>query len=146
MRFGCCAGPEKANFLQDTGWDYYEPTVTEHLIPEKSEDDFKPTKEQFLSIEIKPEVFNCFLPGDLKVIGENVDRQRFINYAEVALRRAGEVGGKIIVFGSGGSRMIPERFFRDKAWEQMGELLKLLAPIANKNNIIPIKSVKTLFF
>jgi len=135
MRFGCCAGPEKADFLERSGCDYYEPAVISHLIPEKDEEQFRPLKEQFLSAKIKPEAFNCFLPVDLKVVGENVDRERLLKYVEVAFRRANEVGGKIIVFGSGGSRMISERFLRDKAIVQIKEFLNLIAPVAKKNGI-----------
>lgn len=135
MHFGCCAGPEQADFLAKVGYDYLEPTVTGHLIPEKSEEDFKPIKDKFLSAKIKPEAFNVFLPGDLKVVGENVDRSRLMKYVEVAFRRAREVGSKIIVFGSGGARMIPERFFRDKAWEQIKEMLRAIAPVAKENEI-----------
>lgn len=135
MRFGCCAGPEKADFLQKAGYDYYEPAVNAHLIPEKSEEDFEPLRKAFLSASIKPEAFNCFLPGDLRIIGNQVDEARFARYVETAFRRAGEAGAKIIVFGSGGSRMIPDNFLAEKAVLQMKKAIDLMVLPAVRNRI-----------
>jgi len=135
MRFGCCAGPEKADVLLKAGCDFYEPTVINHLVPEKSEEEFMFLKEQFIKSKLKPEAFNCFLPGDLKVVGDTVDEKRFAEYISRAFMRAGEAGAKIIVFGSGGSRMVPDNYLTEKAVSQMKRALEIIVPAAKQNKL-----------
>lgn len=109
MKFGCCTGVENISILEEAGYDYVELPVVS-LNPEGSEREFQKLKEKILSHEIKPEVFNRFLPLDLKIVGQDANPSRIAHYVDIALRRTKELGGKIVVFGSGDSRKIPDDF------------------------------------
>jgi sugar phosphate isomerase/epimerase len=73
---------------------------------------------------------NCFLPGDLPCVGPQVDRVAIQAWATVAFARAAEAGITRIVFGSGGSRRIPDGFSRALARDQFVDLLRELGPLA----------------
>ena len=103
MKFGCCAGVESMPVLEEAGYDYVELSVV-GLNPEGSGKEFKELKNRILSHRLRPEAFNVFLPGDLKIVGADADLTRAAHYADLAFRRVKELGGEIVVFGSGGSR------------------------------------------
>jgi D-psicose/D-tagatose/L-ribulose 3-epimerase len=56
-------------------------------------------------------------------------------YLELALGRAGQMGTQVVVFGSGGSRQVPEGFAMEEAWQQLVHLLRLAEPAAARNGI-----------
>ncbi len=137
MKFGCCVGMEidKIMVLQEAGYDYIELPVV-GLNPEKiTNAEFKELKKEILSPGLKPEVFNNFLPGDLKVTGPEVSSLRLTSYVETALERVAELGGEIVVFGSGKAREIPDGFSADEANSQIIEFCQFLAKEARKNEI-----------
>jgi sugar phosphate isomerase/epimerase len=122
--------------VESAGYDYIEPTVIETLIPEKTESEFVQIRKRLEKARIKPEAFNVFLPGDLKITGENVDFDRVIQYVATATRRAKLIGGEIIVFGSGVARRFPDGFPQEKALLQLLEFLHMAGNYAAKHEII----------
>jgi len=68
-------------------------------------------------------------------VGEETHHDAILQRTELALKRAKEVGSTNIVFGSGGSRRIPDGFDRERAKLQHIELSKKMAPIAEKYGI-----------
>ena len=137
MRFGMCTGVlrERVESFQKADYDYVELTVGE-ILPEESEEKFAGVKEKIKKFSIKPEVFNCFIPGEIKVVGDKIDSSRLKNYLEVSIRRVAELSGKIIVFGSGGARKVPENFPFEKAYQQLIDFLNLAADIAKNEGIV----------
>jgi len=137
MRFGMCTEGlgEKVESFQETGYDYVELTVGE-ILPEESEEKFVGVKEKIKKFSLQPEVFNCFIPGEIKVVGDKIDSPRLKNYLEVSIRRIAELSGKIIVFGSGGARKVPEGFPFEKAYQQLIDFLDLAADIAKNEGIV----------
>ena len=133
MRIGFCAPWEKAGVVADAGFDYVEPSVAYGLKPEQ---DWSETPFATHPVgAIKPEAFNVFLPGDLKVVGPDVDLDRAKLYLESAFKRAQQVGAETIVFGSAGSRRVPEGWSPDDARDQIITFLHLVAPIASAHDI-----------
>jgi hydroxypyruvate isomerase len=56
-------------------------------------------------------------------------------YLKTTLGRIGELGGRVVVFGSPGARRIPEGFSRETARSQMIEFLHVAADKAAQNGI-----------
>ncbi|HEY3329132.1 MAG TPA: sugar phosphate isomerase/epimerase family protein [Capsulimonadaceae bacterium] len=136
MRFGVCTGIENIGVLEAAGYDYIELSVAGHLAPEKPDSEVMPALEAaFAGSTIKPEAYNGFLPGDLRVTGPVIDKARQEAYAEVACRRVAQLGGDTIVFGSGGARRVPEGFDKNEAYDQITEFLKRIAPIAARHGV-----------
>lgn len=78
---------------------------------------------------------NIFIPGDLKVVGPSVDEKSVLSYVEVVFQRAHASGLKMIIWGSGGSRGVPDGFDRAKAKQQFIYIAKKIATLAAKYDI-----------
>lgn len=132
MRIGFCAPWEKAALVADAGFDYIEPAVVAGLQPER---DWAETTFSQLEAPIKAEAFMGFLPGDLKVVGPEIDDQRIKSYLEIAFQRLAKVGAKVVVFGSAGARRVPDGWSMVDARTQILDFLKLCAPIAATSGV-----------
>jgi len=135
MRLGVCTPIDGANAAQDAGFDYIEPAVAD-LVPDKPEAEFATVREKAAASEIKPEAFNCFIPGELNITGPDADLGALKKYVSVVCERAKKVGADVIVFGSGGARAVPEGFPVDKAMGQVSAFLDAIAPIAASPGIV----------
>jgi len=136
MQFGVCTGLENLAVIEAAGYDYIELSVAGHLAPEKPFYEVVPPIEAALaSSKLKPETFNGFLPGDLRITGDTIDKVRQIAYVAEACRRAKHLGGSVIVFGSGAARRIPEGFDPDEANNQIADFLHRVAPLAADRGI-----------
>lgn len=136
MRLGCCTpASNHATFLSASTLDYIEENVQSFLVPLQSGDVFAANLDQALVCGKKILAANCFLPGNLPCVGPTVDLPSILAYAEVAFHRAAQTGIQRIVFGSGGSRRIPDGFAAERAREQFTSLLIRLAPMAARNSL-----------
>ena len=131
------------------GLDYLEANVSSFLMPEKSDEEFAANKE--LAATMDPPIYsaNGFFPGSIKFVGPDAEVERAIKYSNTAIRRASEIGIKVLVLGSSGSRSIPEGFDRGEAEKQFLQVLKGMAPAAEKYGvkiaIEPLQTAETNF-
>lgn len=135
MKFGVCQEPRFAPALAVAGFDYIEVNVQSHLMPSAPESDFAPMADILKSLPIPPYAANCFLPGNLKVTGPNVDWHAVQKYVGVAMARAERVGMQIIVFGSGGARGVPDGFSFDEATSQLAQFGQIAGSIAAEHGV-----------
>ena len=129
MRFGCCCSIEQAEVAHAAGFDYIECTVVS-LLPEATEPMFAPVLEKYQAAPVPVAACNVFLPGDLKVVGPDVEWPRVETYVRTALRRVRLIGANLVVFGSGKARMVPEDFARADAEAQLVDFLQLVGDVA----------------
>lgn len=80
-------------------------------------------------------VFNCFVPGDIRTVGPDVSKEQVESYVGATITRAAAVGAEVIVFGSGGSRRVPEGYSRASAWDQIVWFLGLCADHAELHGV-----------
>lgn len=133
MRFGCCTSIDNVQQVIQAGYDYIElPGAS--LKAEQPESEFMPLARQMDSLPIRAEAFNVFLVPGISVAGPNVDLQRLQNYVATSMARARQIGGRIIVFGSGGARRCPEDWDHAVAAEQIRNFLYICGDAAAKNN------------
>ncbi len=146
MIIGCCGGIEERDMLRKTGYDFIECPVG-IVEPGKGEEEFKTIKNQLKDTNLLFYAFNIFIPGDLKITGPEVDFLALEDYVEIVLSRVQSLGGKVIVFGSGGARRVPEKFSRVDAWMQIKRFLEMVADKAGQYNITiaiePLRSEET---
>lgn len=134
MRLGICVALENLRDAAAAGFDFGESTVST-LRPDQDEAAFASVRDQFYAKSIRIEALNCFIPGRLRVTGPAVDLPALRRYVEIVMRRAAEVGVAIIVFGSGGARVLPEGFPVKRGWEQLAAAARLTAEIAGNYGI-----------
>jgi sugar phosphate isomerase/epimerase len=135
MKFGVCTTLDNVNRLAEVGYDYIELGVQRALIPEASDAEFQKIRDRVANAPLKPESYAGFLPGTLRVVGDVVDMPRLSHYVETACRRAVEIGGEVIVYGSSGSRNVEEGYSHERALAQIAEYLDMAADHAEAHGI-----------
>ena len=142
MKFSICTALDNANRLAEVGYDYIELGVRRALIPEASDAEFQKILKEVEQSPLRPEAFAGFVPGDLRVVGDAVDFERLSRYVETACRRANQLGGEIIVYGSAASRNVEEGYSHEKALNQIADFLDMAADHAEANGItIALESI-----
>ena len=134
MKFGLCTKIDDLQLVEKAGFDYIEPTVAS-VLPDKPDQDFEPVARAVAASRIKAEAFNVFVPGTIKITGPDASLDTLRKYVSVVAPRVARLGGKVIVFGSGGARGVPEGFPMDKALDQIAAFLDAIAPIAAKAKV-----------
>ena len=137
-RIGVCTSIINHSVLKNAGCDYIEEGVRSFLIPDRPEEEFREKYEASKASSLPVLAGNSFLPESLKSVGPEPRHDDIIAFAETAFRRARAVGIKHIVFGSSGSRNIPEGFDREEARRQFVRLLRRLGPVAREYSIVVV--------
>jgi sugar phosphate isomerase/epimerase len=135
-KIGVCTGISNNGILASAGFSYIEEAVRNFLVPAEDESVFQSKCALLKESRLPVEACNNFIPGNLKSVGPAAAHDDILKFAETAFRRAEVAGVKAIVFGSGGSRAIPEDFSREKAREQFVNLCKRMAPVAEKYHVV----------
>lgn len=133
---GICTDLSNWNILEAAGYSYVEESVQNFLVPLEDESVFNLKLALLKQSKLPVPVLNGFIPGKLKSVGPDAVHDEILKYVEIAFRRAQIVGVKNIVFGSGGSRRIPDGFPREEAREQFISLCRKMAPVAEKYDVI----------
>jgi sugar phosphate isomerase/epimerase len=138
MLFGVCRGLDDYVAMEcakKAGIDYFETGFG--CLANFDDEKFNKGKEKLESLGLPCLIANGFIPGDMKLVGDEVDYKSLEDYLVRGFKRAEEIGVKIIVFGSGGARSYPEGFSPEKAREQFVYFLKeYAAPMAKKAGCI----------
>ncbi|MDA1192645.1 MAG: sugar phosphate isomerase/epimerase [Candidatus Poribacteria bacterium] len=170
MRFGCCVAlasfvpptsgakqldagaryeqsvaqvPAAMDVLEQAGCDFAEFGVG-MVAPELPDEAFERFQRALESSGLVAECFNSYIPPDIKLVGHQRDWQRIEQYVRVSAERVAAVGGKVIVFGSGGARSIPDGFDRAVAEDQLIAFCRLAAEHAQNHGIrIAIEPLNT---
>jgi sugar phosphate isomerase/epimerase len=148
-RIGVCTSVNNAHLMKQAGYSYVEIGINGFLMPDKDDASFATNLKEASESDVPLYAGNIFFPGNLKLVGPDADITATVRFAEVAMKRANQLGIKIFVLGSGGSRRIPDDFDRDKATAQFIELCKQLAPLGEKYGIVivlePLRKQETNF-
>lgn len=134
---GIDASLEKAGNLKAQGADFLTRSVSDFLVPDKSEDEFEKNLEKLKASPLPILACNGFLrPANLRAVGSDASHDQILEWSDIACRRMKKAGGKFIVFGSSGARQLRDGWPKEKADEQFVTLLKRLGPVAEKHGII----------
>ncbi len=137
MKYGVCLSLKQHDRIEiaaNYGYDYIEIGFAE--MTQASEEDYRAFLATLARVGIPCEAANGFLPGTLKVTGEDIDPAALTAYLEKGMARAKEIGIQVVVFGSAGARNLADGYPYRKGLEQMIEFLRTLAgPIAAKYGV-----------
>lgn len=134
MRFGMCTSPQRTEELANVGFDYIEWPLR-GTVGQMDDEQYAQLREQAKNLSVKPEAWNVMLPSDIKVVGPEADHDALVRYLHTAISRARELGGEVIVFGSGGSRNVPDGWPRDEAVAQFDAACTTAGEIAGQYGI-----------
>ncbi|HQH22719.1 MAG TPA: sugar phosphate isomerase/epimerase family protein [Bacteroidales bacterium] len=135
---GICTGVSNYQILKNAGYSYIEDSVTGFLVPLEEESVFNEKLDILRSSGLPMPALNSFIPGKLRSVGPEAAHDEILEYVETAFRRAGISGVKHIVFGSSGSRKVPEGFSRDEALDQFTALCRKMGPVAEKYDVVVV--------
>ena len=117
------------------GFDYIEPGAAE--IAAMSDDDFRQFSDKVLASPLRCHALNSLIRRpDLKVVGNEVSLSSLGDYLEQCLARCRRLGAAVAVWGSAGSRNVPEGFQRERAEQQIADFLHLAGDIARKHDLV----------
>ena len=132
---GVCTSIDNHAKLKANGYAYIEENVKRFLVPQENEEAFQKNYAKLKDSGMEVYACNSFLPGSLKSTGPDIKHDQILAYSETAFRRAQMAGIKVIVFGSSGSRSVPDGFDKQRAISQFIDLLKRMGPIAKKYDV-----------
>lgn len=133
MRWGICAGIDRAGEAAEAGYEYIEENIS--YIAGLDDSGYAAFREKARTAPLPIEAFCILFPGGMRLTGEDADPAKQGEYAGLALGRAAELGGRTVVFGSGGARRVPDGFDRARAYSQLVRVGRMLGETAEKNGL-----------
>jgi D-psicose/D-tagatose/L-ribulose 3-epimerase len=133
VKVGYCGPLKDIDAVKAAGFDYMELHASE--VAALSDADYETVAAKFKQVGLPVLSANLFLPADLKVTGPNIDKERQMEYVRRALDRLSRLGVHLVVFGSGGARLVPEGFSKQEAFQQLVDFGKRAGPEARSRNI-----------
>jgi sugar phosphate isomerase/epimerase len=133
VRIGYCGPLKDIDAVKAAGFDYMEVRTSE--VAALSDVDYERVAAKFRQVGLPVLSANLFIPADIKVTGSQIDKERQMEYLRRALDRVSRLGVRLVVFGSGGARQVPEGFSKQEAFQQLVDFGKRAAPEARSRNI-----------
>jgi len=133
IQVGFCTPLANIDAAKRAGFDYVELATSE--IAGLSDADFEQAAAHIRQTGISTPAANLFLPATIKVTGASIDQAQQMAYVRKAFARLSRLGTQIVVFGSGGARTVPEGFPKDRAFQQLVDFGRRIAPEARAHGI-----------
>ena len=147
MRFGLCTDIRNVLEVQEVGFDYIDGKLNQFAL--WSQEDFDSVLERFRQASIRMERCSLLFPKTMVVIGERYNEAEMRSYLETAFCRMDALGCKLVVFGSGKSRIVPEGMRWQDAYRQLVAVTRIIGEIAAKHGICvaiePLNRAETNF-
>lgn len=129
MRFGICTSIDNMATAEKLGFDYIEPTVAS--LASMSEESFEAAVGLVDRSKIKCEAFNVLFPSYIKLVGKEYDEGVMVGYLKSAFQRIVRLGARIVVFGSGGARRVPEGIDMAEGRSRLIKVFHIVGDIAS---------------
>ena len=128
---------EQDSLLHASGYGYLVESIAKCISPRKiSDQQFQDNLKTFKQLKLSIYAVNIFIPGDLKLVGPEVNEAAILDYAKIVLHRTNMAGVKMVIWGSGGARRVPDGFDREKAKEQFVSIAKKISALAKEYKIV----------
>lgn len=116
--------------LKDAGYDYAEITISHFTA--LSEKEFEEAKKKIAQSSVPVEAGCWFIPGDMNLFGNWTPIEAYLHQAFL---RAAQLNLKIMVFGSGKARSIPEGSNEEETFQKLTALLGRIGDMAKTYGI-----------
>lgn len=133
---GVVASLEQDSILAAAGYPYLVESVARLFSPKNVTDEqFEKNLARIRQLQTQLYAVNIFLPADLKVVGPAVDESALLSYAEKVFARCREADVKLVIWGSSGSRRLPEGFDKGAATAQFISIAKKFSTLAARYHV-----------
>lgn len=143
MKLGCCLnmlgtpeniiGSKYLSVIAKAGYDYAELPLAQ--IMELTDFEFNNLQKALVQQRLTCRCCNNFFPAFIRLTGEQTDPEKIKDYIKAAIKRASAIGAAYIVFGSSGAKNVPDGFEKNRAFDQITEVLKQAGYYADKAGI-----------
>jgi len=133
VQIGYCARLNEIDAAKAAGFDYVELRTSE--IAALSSEEFESLLAKLRRIDLPAPVTYLFIPGSIKLTGPRIDKRQQMEYVTRAFDRVSRLGARVITFGSGAARQIPDGFSKQEAFNQLVEFCKRIAPEASARRL-----------
>ncbi|MBR5379278.1 MAG: sugar phosphate isomerase/epimerase [Clostridia bacterium] len=133
IKLGVCTSIDNIDKVAKAGFDYLETSLSG--IAALTDEEFEKARAKVEASPIKVEACNGMVPGSIRLTGPDVNAQTIHDYLDAAFARAEQLGTKVVVFGSGAARRVPDDFDTAQAWRQVGNFLRLCERHAAEHDI-----------
>jgi len=135
-QLGVATSINQDSILNKAGYKFIVEAVPQIVSPASVSDSvFQQKLTQLRKLKVPVYALNIFIPGELKLVGPNVNEQAILSYTLKVFERCKLAGIKLIVWGSGGARRIPEGYSKEKAWLEFVEIARKVAEQAAQYEI-----------
>lgn len=122
--------------LYANGYLYLVESVSKLFSPRTvSDQQFDDNLNQIKRLNLSLYAVNIFIPGELKLVGPLVDEAAILAYAEGVFKRCQLAQVRLVVWGSGGARRVPEGFDPVEAKKQFIAIARKVAVVAQQYQI-----------
>jgi len=133
VQVGYCTSLKNLAAAKSAGFDYVELNTTE--IANLTDAEFESAVADTARIGLPTPASNSFVPATIRLTGPAIDRDQQAAYVTKAFDRVSKLGVRIVVFGSGGARRVPDGFSRDEAFRQLVDFGRRAAQLARPRGI-----------
>lgn len=124
------------SLLYASGYRYIVENVVKYFSPLTVDDaTFAKNLATFSAMKTKIYALNIFMPGDMKLVGPDVNEAAIVDYARGVFARCQRAGIDLIIWGSGGARRVPEGFDAAKARQQFIAVARKVSVVAKEYHI-----------
>jgi len=134
VELGVCGNPPDFAKIAEYGFDYFEPSASR--VAAMTDTAFAAFRDQVNASKTPCKSFNILLSGQQKVVGPDVNLDEIMKYLDTTFERCKSLGGEVVVWGSSGSRKVPDGYSRDTAWEQIKTYLKRAGDVAKAKGVV----------
>ncbi len=121
------------SLLYANGYLHLVESVSKIFSPRTvSDQQFDNNLNQIKRLKLSMYAVNIFIPGELKVVGPQVDEAAILAYTEGVFRRCQLAQVLLVVWGSGGARRVPEGFDPAEAKKQFIAIARRVAEVAQR--------------
>jgi sugar phosphate isomerase/epimerase len=135
VEFGVCTSLDRADAVKAAGWDYVEASVQELLQGTVADEQWT---GDALARQSPLPIRSTYLlvPAAMKIVGPEADLEVLSEYLARVVRRAAKLNIRILGFGSGGARQIPDGFDRGRAEEQLLAFARMAGTLAGEAGVV----------
>lgn len=144
MKYGCCAGMAQIEQLKKIGFDFIEFRGRDVAAMDKFE--FEDMKRRLEKAQLRCLGFNAYCGPEIKMAGPEFNRAYAKQYADCLAARGEALGAAHVGVGSPQSRVIPDDFNREQAFEQTAVLISdMAASFAKAGMTVGIESLGSCY-
>lgn len=122
--------------LARSGYAFIVETVGNTVSPKITDADFEERLAIIKNLKTPFYALNTFIPGELKLVGPEINETALLAHTQKVFERCKRAGIKLIVWGSGGARRMPEGYLRSKATQEFINIARKVSERAAQYDVI----------